>query len=86
MQADGIIYMYIYPQTKFGGYIEISLPVRLSVRQVHIFFMNKDWNFLLYTNIVYDLRVCIVLDPRSFVRGQWQWQKKYKIRVQTLFL
>lgn len=98
MQADRIIYIYIYiPQTKFGGYIEISCPSVLSVRspvlhlsvqnscQVHIFFYKWNSNFLLHTNIVYDRRVCHVLFPRSFGQGQWQWQENCKICVRSLF-
>lgn len=52
---------------------------------VHIFLMEKQWNFLLHIKIAYDLRVCH--DFHSWLIRQFQgnWKEKCNISVRFIF-
>ena len=72
------------PQTKYGGYVGITLSVRPSVL---LFALCPGHNFLtpcpiwiiFHTIIVHDPRMCHDLDPRSYLQGQGHWTHTQKL-------
>lgn len=56
--------------------VRLSIRLYVQLYLVHIFLIEKNWRFLLNTNIAYDHRVWHVFYPSSFLQAQGYWKKK----------